>query len=950
MVKTEIGWLLIFLAGMLYATGQEQKDAFFSLDRADQDVAIIYDAYGPRSDSVAAQLLSRDIEKVLGGSIRVSPSNRSYGKGKQILIGGISSGLIRKFLDQDLPQNFTSQWESYYRKAVSDSLLIIGGTDARGTTYGVADLAAYTGVSPWYWWADVPVAPRNEIRIPSAEFFSESPGIKYRGIFINDEDWGLQPWAAKNFEKEVGDIGPKTYEKVFELLLRLKANTIWPAMHPVTRAFFHYPGNAEMAKAYGIVVGTSHAEPMLRNNVDEWKKEFGKFDYVGNSERVYRYWEERVKETVSLDAIYTVGMRGVHDSGMEGVNSVAEAAGVLNKVIDDQRSLLSRYSDKAVTEMPQAFTIYKEVLSLYDHGLEIPEDITLVWTDDNYGYIRRLSNSKERMRSGGAGVYYHASYWGRPHDYLWLSTTHPSLIREEMMKAYSLEARNLWILNVGDIKPAEYNMQLFMDMAFNPEKFTAPEVLRKHGKKFYTEIFGAAGNTIAELRKEYFDLAFERKPEFMGWSQTEPTTKTKESDYQVSEFGDEIARRMVRYTHLGRKTDSIGRLLSRDLRDAYFQLVAYPVKGAMFMNQKQLHRNYAIKYSRQGRLSVQDHRDRSMAYHDSILKITTQYNNSISDGKWNYIMDYSPRNLPVYGQPQFEEVMEKSESSYGFKIEGEEDSKLPTFYIGYGDRSFIDLYLVKPDLVKWKVKGLPEWVKLSSDSGTLKPEKDQKEYRILVTIDEDKWKQSGKPEATSFKLVLGKSSTMIELEVSDFYESTDRVFLEKNHWVSIHATNFTGNTQKGERYWKRIDDLGYSGSVIQAFPLAWAEVDTLNVEEQPTLLYDVQLESAYQKGNLHLFSLPTHPVTNKNKVRIAVQWDNGPIQIVNFETQGRSETWKQNVLRNSASVTLEVDLSKKLRHRLKIYMVDPGVALDYIYIQTDEGAVPYSLVPETNHK
>jgi hypothetical protein len=346
------------------------------------------------------------------------------------------------------------------------------------------------GVSPFVWWADV-MPNKKKLLFVTGNYTSPAPSVKYRGIFLNDEDWGLQPWAAKTFEPETGDIGPKTYAKIFELMLRLKANLIWPAMHESTKAFFQIQGNAEVAKKYSILIGTSHAEPMLRNNVGEWnEKTMGHFNYITNKERVYKYWEDRVKESSGIDAIYTLGMRGVHDSKMEGIKDEKEAVPLLENIIKEQRELLARYVNKDVNTIPQAFTVYKEVLDIYDNGLKLPEDVTLVWPDDNYGYIQRLNNETEKKRPGGSGVYYHVSYWGRPHDYLWVSSTHPALVQEEMMKAYENGSSRIWVLNVGDIKPLEYNTELFMDMAYDVTSFKEKSYSRDHILQWAAGLFG----------------------------------------------------------------------------------------------------------------------------------------------------------------------------------------------------------------------------------------------------------------------------------------------------------------------------------------------------------------------------------------------------------------------------------------------------------------------------
>ncbi|HEY0042514.1 MAG TPA: glycosyl hydrolase 115 family protein, partial [Flavisolibacter sp.] len=480
-------WYLLILSFFFSSFGFAQKQAF-PVATKHTTAAIVYDALGPKLDSILAYTLANDI-KLVTGILPAVVTDVKKATGNIIVIGSITSGLIQQFIGKQttLLKKLQGKWECYALKVVDKPVgniakaFVITGSDARGTAYGVFSISERLGVSPWYWWADAPVRQQPELVLQQPEFISTEPGVKYRGIFINDEDWGLQPWAAKTFEPETGDIGPKTYAKVFELLLRLKANLIWPAMHPSTKAFFHYPGNVTAASHYQIVVGSSHAEPMLRNNVGEWDvKTMGQFNYFTNKERILKYWENRVQETKGLNAVYSLGMRGVHDGQMEGIKDLKEAVPIVEEIIREERDLLSKHINKDVTAIPQVLTPYKEVLDIYDNGLKVPDDVTLVWPDDNYGYIHRLNNEKEKGRKGGAGVYYHASYWGRPHDYLWLPSTHPSLMRGEMMKAYQTGANRLWVLNVGDIKPQEYNIQQFMDMAFNPVPFKDSKYAKQH--------------------------------------------------------------------------------------------------------------------------------------------------------------------------------------------------------------------------------------------------------------------------------------------------------------------------------------------------------------------------------------------------------------------------------------------------------------------------------------
>lgn len=545
-------------------------------------------------------------------------------------------------------------WEQFLIKKKGRSLFIVG-SDVRGTVYGIFELAERLGISPWVWWADVKPLPQKTLKFNlPAEGIMQSPSVKFRGVFLNDEDWGLQPWAAKTFEPETGDIGPKTYEKIFQLMLRLKANTIWPAMHDCTKPFFNIEGNKEMAQKYHIVLGSSHAEPMLRNNVREWdSKKNGRFNYFNNSEKVLQYWQERVVETKNAgnECMYSMGMRGIHDSKMEGASNLTEMVQIMDTIISDQRQMLTSTLAKPIDEIPQVLVPYKEVLDIYNAGLKVPEDITLMWCDDNYGYIRRMSNAEEQNRKGGAGVYYHISYWGRPHDYLWLSTTQPGLIWYEMTKAYQNGADKIWIVNVGDIKPAEYNVEFFLDLAWDTDMVDSYDV-KDYLLQYYSRDFGEKNAaSIAEIMDEYYRLAFLRKPEYMGWSQTEPTTQTGISDFSQYSNGNEVQRRIDSYDELVMKVDELKKSVNQEQQDAFFQLIEYPVKGAANMNYKfmyaQLAHNEKNEEARVAYLKKMDEAD------TDISDLTEKFNTTISGGKWQYMMDSKPRRLPVFKMPEY---------------------------------------------------------------------------------------------------------------------------------------------------------------------------------------------------------------------------------------------------------------------------------------------------------
>jgi hypothetical protein len=446
--------------------------------------------------------------------------------------------------------------------------------------------------------------------------------VKYRGIFLNDEDWGLRPWAAKTFDPESGNIGPKTYAQIFELLLRLRANYLWPAMHPDTRAFNFYPADKELADAYGIVMGSSHCEQMLRDNVDEWKRDGqGDYNFVTNPDGVLKYWEQRVHENGKFENVYTLGMRGIHDGAMPGGGTVPEKAERLHEIIKCQREMLARLVNTNVALVPQIFCPYKEVLELYQRAPDIPDDITLVWPDDNYGYIREFSGARERRRCGGAGVYYHVSYYGRPRDYLWLCSTPPALMAEEMTKAYDYGADKVWILNVGDLKPAELDIEFFLRLAWNPQAWNGTNTYELLEEQLARDFGPANAPELTSILDEYYRLNFQRKPEHMGF----PTNNL----FSATLNGDEAGQRLEAWQKLSARVDAVEKNLPGESRDAFFELVGYPVRAAALANEK----NLAPAKAQHAQNEIQ--------------RLTGVYNNQIANGKWHYMMSDNPRNQLV---------------------------------------------------------------------------------------------------------------------------------------------------------------------------------------------------------------------------------------------------------------------------------------------------------------
>lgn len=637
--KIQNSFLLVFVFTSQLFWSQNNKSNFLIADK--KEVATIY--IDPKSDQLviwAVNELANDIQEITGQKPQIISTNTTQNT-KGIYIGQINESLFKDYKKS----NLKGGWEKFSISNDKNNLYIVG-SDIRGTVFGIFETTERLGISPWKWWADVNNIKKEKLVLNLPENgITESPSVQFRGIFLNDEDWGLQPWAAKTFEKETGDIGPKTYEKIFQLLLRLKANTIWPAMHESTKAFFSIKGNKEMAQKYHILLGTSHAEPMMRNNVDEWKKEtMGAFNYFTNSENIDKYWQGRLDEIrdSKAEAVFTLGMRGVHDSQMEGSKNAEDAKNMVEKIIIKQREMLTSTFKKPATAIPQVMIPYKEVLEQYNKDMKIPEDVMLMWTDDNYGYIRRISNEKEQKRIGGGGIYYHLSYWGRPHDYLWLSTMQPGLIWEEMSKAYANGDQKMWIVNVGDIKPAEYDLEFFMDLAWDINSIK-PDGIHQHLKDWAAREFNETiSDDISNVMSEYYRLASLRKPEFMGWSQTEPTTQIKPSDFTTTE----AKRRIQLYDELAEKVNSLSASIPQERKDAWFQLVVYPVKSAAAMNRKFLYWQLALES--QEPAEKEKFQNLSKEAFAQIEKLTNYYNSEMSNGKWSNMMSMAPRKLPVF--------------------------------------------------------------------------------------------------------------------------------------------------------------------------------------------------------------------------------------------------------------------------------------------------------------
>ncbi len=620
--------ILFTTVGLLFFITAEASDFIVKNGRASLVVNV---ADRPVVES-AAQMLAEDWQSVFDKELlRTKISDVP-----QIICGVIGDSILVGLPTDE--RALRGRHEAFAINVSSKGCLVVSGSDAHGLAYGLLEVSRMIGVSPWTWWADSRPSKLQDFRIGETYHCLQAPSVEYRGIFINDEDWGLTPWSyTTNEPAEKGVVGPRTTEEIFRLLLRLRANTYWPPMHSCSRPFFLTEGNREVAAKYGIYIGTSHCEPMGCNANGEWNvRGEGDYNFKTNRASVMKFWEERVKSTACQEMIYTLGMRGVHDSGILGARNATERKELTQEVIDAQRTLIAEHVNEDVGNVPQVFIPYKEVLEAYNDGLQIPDDVTLMWCDDNYGYLRHFPTEAENRRSGGNGLYYHISYWGRPHDYLWLCTFSPAHLTYELSKAYDSGIRKMWILNVGDIKPAEYQTELFMDMAWDIESVRRLGV-EKHLESFMRREFGGkVAKQLAKSMLTYYNLSHIARPEFLGHTRTEEKDPKYKIVNDMPWSREYVEKRLQEYDAIAKTIVKCGTQIAIEKQTTFYHLVSYPLWSANMMNRKML----TGMLARHGLMSFAEARLAT----DSIVRMTERYN----VGKWRGIMDANPRKLPVF--------------------------------------------------------------------------------------------------------------------------------------------------------------------------------------------------------------------------------------------------------------------------------------------------------------
>ena len=921
-----------------------------SFPLVDQNAATIYcDENDYTVVNIATKLLAEDIQRItdkLPSVIHTLTESGEY----LVIVGTIGkSALINQLIESGKidTANLTGQWEAHAIQVVDQPFrkvkkaLAIVGSDRRGTAYGVFELTEKIGVSPWYWWADIPVKKSAQLFIKDGAYYYGSPSVKYRGIFINDEDWGLKPWASKTFDPETGDIGPKTYAKVCELLLRLKANYMWPAMHECTAAFNQIPENKLVADSFAIVMGSAHCEPLLFNNATEWDTEtMGEWNYQTNKESIYKVLDKRVAENGKFENLYTIAMRGIHDRAMLGSNNMLDKVRLMEKVVDDQRDILVKHIDSNIEEIPQIFIPYKEVLEIYENGVDLPDDITLVWPDDNYGYIKRLSNMEEQKRSGRAGIYYHISYLGVPHEYLWLCTTPPALIYEEMKKAYDTGADRVWVANVGDIKPGEYCTEFFLDLAWNIDMVDYT-ITNLHLSQWLKDAFGPEYlDELIEIMQTYYRLAFIRKPEYMGWGYIYDynwhlSKKNTDTEFSFIHYR-EAEKRIAEYNRISTRVQEIYNELTPELKPAFYQLVYYPVMASALINKTKLFGQENRWYAKQGRAKAAELARLAKICHDSLYTITKTYN-QLLEGKWKGMMTVEQGRSAVYHHlPELDTIRLKKGATPAVYVEGSGNktginnyNMLPCFDAYYPQSHYIDLYNRGDQPFEWKATADKEWIQLAISDGTVTDEQ-----RIWISVNWDLAPEYTNLTGTVSIQAGGKEMNIL---VSAFNpEKPERddlkgLFVEHNGYIIVDPVNFHRKQEDNLVWFAAIPNLGIDGTSMVSVPPTASPYELFD-PDQPCLEYDFY---THQTGQFEILTLtlPTFPTNKHTNTRYGVSVDDENLK---YGEAGTSEEWKgkwaENVLRN-ASVNRTVHMiDQPGKHTLKFWVVDPGVVVQKIMI------------------
>jgi hypothetical protein len=910
----------------------------------------------------AAGDLQADIERVTGVKPRLGNAPEGTTAvligtlGKSPLIDGlVKSGKIK-------PAAIAGKWESFLIVTVANPLpgikqaLVIAGSDKRGTIYGIYELSEQLGVSPWYWFADVPVRHHNALSILPGTYVQGPPAVKYRGLFINDEAPALTGWAKEKF----GGLNSKMYTHVFELILRLRGNYLWPAMWD--NAFNEDdPENPRLADEYGVVMGTSHHEPMMRS-YQEWmhRKDHlgnGEWNYATNKDAIQKFFREGIENGKNYEAVVTMGMRGENDVGMASTGSFESDKAQLENIIVDQRQILRDVLHKDPKEVPQLWALFTEVLKYYDAGMKVPDDITLLFTDDNVGDIRRLPTAAEAKRSGGAGIYYHMDMHGGPYSYQWLNSNPLPKIWDQMNLAYRYGADRIWIVNIGDIKPLEVPIEFFLRLGWDPNTLTKDRIA-DWTRAWAAREFGAKhAAEIADIVGKYGKYNGWRKPE-----QLRPET------YSIVNYR-EAERVWAAWSDLVVRAEKVAKVLPPEAQAAYYQLVLHPVKASANLAEMNIAAGRNHTFAQQGRASTNAE---AALVHELLVKdqnLTDFYNHKLADGKWDHMMDqthigYSDWYPPLVNvSPAVSEVLPADTSMFAVAIEGRLQF-WPGFYLPAElkpldslnrQKTYIEVYPIGGKPIRYTTTADQPWIVLT-EAKAFSAGKDDR--RFWVDID---WAKAPIGTSTGFITIAGGDQhtkmKVTAIKASPAEEKAARgAFGGLSGPIAIAAAAASRNVPAGGVRWEAIPDYGRGAAGMEVFPVTAASIKP--GAPAPRLEYDIYLAKSgrYQVDVITGTTLDFHA---DNNLGLAVALDNQlpDVRYVFTPETRASQTFlgkafQENAENNARTMHFTVTADKAGRHVLKLTMVDPATVVQKIIIHDEDLPSSYFGPPEqeTNGK
>jgi hypothetical protein len=897
----------------------------------------------------AANNLQTDITRVSG----ITPSlthDQPAPHSRVIIVGTIGKS---RLIDQLIREkkidagSVAGKWEATLTEVVKnpmpgiESALVIAGSDKRGTIYGIYDLSEQLGVSPWYWWADVPVRHQSALFVKAGRYLQQSPTVKYRGIFLNDEAPALSGWSREKFS----GLNHSFYTNVFELLLRLKANFLWPAMWDNSFATDD-PLNARLADEYGIVMGTSHHEPMMRA-WKEWTRAGNgphSWDYSKNDAKLRDFWTEGLRRTRDYEKIITLGMRGDGDEPMSETESVA----LLERIVSDQRKLITEIINPHLEQVPQSWALYKEVQGYYERGMRVPDDVTLLWCDDNWGDVRRLPTPDEQRRPGGAGIYYHFDYVGGPRNYKWLNTVPLPKIWEQMNLAYRHDAVRTWIVNVGDLKPMEIPIEFFLTFAWDPEHWTQND-LEKYLRLWATREFGPEhAADIADLAAKYTKYNGRRKPELL-----EPGT------FSLVNY-NEADRVVGGWQELRQSAERTSAQLPAEMRDAFFELVLHPIKACDIVNELYIAAAKNRLFASQGRATANDYAAKTRDLFQEDAQLTEYYHHALANGKWDRMMSQTHigytgwQQPPVNAMPSVREIELPAQASLGVAVEGSTEAwpgakgppELPPLDPYNGARRYIDVFNRGREPFEFEATSSAPWIVLSATRGKI-----TKEERIWVSAD---WKHAPPGLSTGTVQISGAATNPVVVQVKAFnpspsFGATQHGFVESDGCVTIEAIHYSARRDTATAHWESLPDHGRTGSAMSLFPITALGANP--PLDSPCLEYAMQLSST-GKVQVALEMSPSLNYAPDRGVRIGVSFDQAAPQLLTVIPKGYvagdgNRDWEETVKDSIRTVKSEHLLDAPGPHTLKVWMVDPGVVLQRLIVDTGGVRPSYLGPPES---